>query len=92
MKPNKMKLLAALGFFAMTVTLPVYSIASEGGVYSQSGDVTSDSAVLWGRCNLEQHALLTFMLATDQNMVASKQHSIVRKKSHKVTDRTDFTG
>ncbi len=93
MKSSTVKRLFASSIFVVTSILPTHLIASDDSVYIQSGDVTHDSAVLWGRCNFEQDALLTFTLATDKNLIdAAKHNGIVRKKSLRVTERKDYTG
>ncbi|MCP5246518.1 MAG: alkaline phosphatase D family protein [Burkholderiales bacterium] len=86
------KLIFASGFFVSAIFLSGNSIATAGTVYSQAGDVTSDSVVLWGRCNAEQDALLTFSLTTHKNLITDKNINIVRKKSHHVSDKSDYTG
>ena len=92
MKSHTRKLIFASGFFFGAIFLPGYSIATTDMVYSQAGDVTSDSVVLWGRCNAEQDALLTFSLTTHRNLITEKNINIVRKKSHRVSDESDYTG
>ncbi len=92
MKSLTGKQLFVSGFILGASFLPGHSTAATGSVYSQAGDITSDSAVLWGRCNAEQDAILTISLSTHKNLITDKKINIVRKKSQKVSDASDYTG
>ena len=63
-----------------------HSTATDSLVYSQAGDVTSDSVVLWGRCNQEQKSILKFKLFT-----TTHEHDHIQKKTAKVSADTDYT-
>jgi len=93
MKSNIRKLVFVSGFIVGAIFVTGNSMANNNLVYSQAGDVTSDSTVLWGRCNLEKNALLTFSLAPSHKMMMkeSENNSMFRKKSIKVSDQSDYT-
>ncbi|MCB1935915.1 MAG: alkaline phosphatase D family protein [Nitrosomonas sp.] len=94
MKSKLKRLLFVSAALAFSAALPVQSVAANAMAFSQAGDVTPDSVVLWGRCNLEQDALLTFTLATHENVLTktSENKALARKKSLKVSDESDYTG
>lgn len=55
-------------------------------VYSQAGDVTNNSVVLWGRCNQEKESVLDFKIFTK-----TQGYEHVQKKTFKVSVDTDYT-
>jgi alkaline phosphatase D len=63
-----------------------HSTAMESLVYSQAGDVTNDSVVLWGRCNQEQKSILKFKL-----FATTQEYGHIQKKTVKVSADTDYT-
>ncbi|MFZ1852976.1 MAG: alkaline phosphatase D family protein [Nitrosomonas sp.] len=93
MKSNTRKLVFVSGLIVGAIFVTGNSMATNNRVYSQAGDVTSNSTVLWGRCNLEKDALLTFSLAPSHKMMMKKSenNSLFRKKSIKVSDQSDYT-
>lgn len=67
--------------------------ATDKLVYSQAGDVKSNSVILWGRYNQKQNTQLKFKLATNKHSITNPNnqgHS--RKSAQKVSDATDYTG
>lgn len=75
------------------------SLANNDLVYSQAGDVTDNSAVMWGRCNQEKKAMLVFSLATKKEALekahdkhSHDKHTHVIRKRQIVTDNSDYTG
>lgn len=75
------------------------SLANNDLVYSQAGDVTDNSAVMWGHCNQEKKAMLVFSLATKKEALekahdkhSHDKHTHVIRKRQIVTDNSDYTG
>jgi alkaline phosphatase D len=63
----KLKFIFALGVFGLSVGLSSFVIAETDAVYSQSGDVTANSAVIWGRCNRARDAYLVVDVSTSRH-------------------------
>lgn len=87
------KLILVFGIFTTIVFFSGHSIAVTRMVYSQSGDVTSNSAVLWGRCNQEQDTQIKFTLftAAHKHQHTPHQYQHVQEKVSKVSAKTDYT-
>lgn len=63
----KLRFIFALGVFGLSVGLSSFVIAETDAVYSQSGDVTANSAVIWGRCNRARDAYLVVDVSTSRH-------------------------
>jgi len=93
MKVRKLNALL-IGALTAPVLLVNGTALASAMVYSQAGDVTDDSAVLWARCNSEKKSLLTFRIFPEGDDVDKhdddvKEHrydSAYQVKSHRVRD------
>lgn len=79
-------LITAVSILIISPAVFGHAIETDGLVYSQAGDVTSDSVVLWGRCNQEQKSILKFEVFT-----ATEAYRHVQKKTVHVYADTDYT-
>ncbi len=93
MKSEAIKLAHVSGIALALLLLSNQSIANTNNVYSQAGDITSDSAVLWGRCNQEEKAELSFTLTNNEDILvqAMDKHDHANKKSRMVSHDSDYT-
>lgn len=83
----------ALAFLTPLLLLGGQAQASQqASVYTQSGDVSARSAVVWARCNNERDGRLIFNLSTSDDFDDEETDEMRTKVGPKVTSDTDYTG
>lgn len=80
-----------IGVLASPLLVVNESAVASAEVYSQAGDVTSHSAVLWARCNSEQKSMLTFSIYPNKDREEEKPKRKSEKISRFVTANSDYT-